>query len=102
MILLAVFAGHAELAAVDGDIHLRHGILTSASILSLENESNALHGSVEPARDLAVRGFQAAHLAELRVEVGGELGTIRVQRVNLLGEQRPAALDFHSAVDRRV
>jgi hypothetical protein len=106
MILLAVFTGHAELAAVDRDIHLRHGILTRhqswTSILSLENESNALHGGVEPARDLAVRGFKATHLAELRVEVGGKLGTIRAQRVNLLREQRPAALNFHSAVDRRV
>ena len=28
MVLLAVLAGHAELAAVDGDVHLRHGDLT--------------------------------------------------------------------------
>ena len=37
------------------------------------------------ARDLAVRGFESAHLGELRVEVGGELGAVGVERVNLLG-----------------
>src|SRR4029078_7882412 len=31
MALLAVLAGHAELAAIDGDIHLRHGTLMAAT-----------------------------------------------------------------------
>ena len=30
MVLLAVLAGHAELAAVDGDVHLRHGTSSDA------------------------------------------------------------------------
>ena len=41
-------------------------------------------------------------LRGLRVEVGGELGAVGVERVNLLGQQRPAAVDFDSAVDRGV
>jgi hypothetical protein len=34
MALLAILAGHAELAAVDGDVHLRHEIFSSSMILS--------------------------------------------------------------------
>ena len=41
-------------------------------------------------------------MRELRVEVGGELGAVGVQRVNLLGQDGPAAVDFDPALHRGV
>ena len=37
-----------------------------------------------------------------RVEVGGELRAVGVERVHLLGQRRRAAIDFDSALDRNV
>jgi hypothetical protein len=34
MAFLAILAGHAELAAVDGDVHLGQGVFSSSMILS--------------------------------------------------------------------
>ena len=44
--------------------------------------------------------FEPAHLAELLIEIGGKLGTVGVQRVHLLGQDGPAAVDFDPALHR--
>ena len=67
MVLLAVLAGHAELAAVDGDVHLRHGMLTACSRrcshrFDSSTEPDVLHRGIDPAGDVAVGGFELPRL----------------------------------------
>ena len=61
-----------------------------------------VHRGIEPSRDVAVGGFEPPRAGGLGIEIGGEPGAIGVERVDLLGQDRPAVVDFAPAIDRRL
>ena len=55
VVFLAILAGHAVLPAIDADVHLSHGLLTS--IVRFEHEPDIFHGGIDPAGNVAVGGL---------------------------------------------
>ena len=63
MLLLAVLAGHAELAAVDGDVDLRHGVpavsvAARSALVRREHGADGVDRGIEPLGDLAIGRLQ--------------------------------------------
>ena len=56
---------------------------------------------IEPTRDLAVRGLEAIATRGLRVEIGGKLGAIGTERLDLRGKLVLAMISQAAALGRR-
>ena len=85
MVLLAVLAGHAELAAVDGDVDLRHRHPLNRWLRARADVSIAASSRRATSR-LAASRLRAR--PSCAVEIGGEPGAVGVERVHLLGQRR--------------
>ena len=92
MVLLPVLAGHAELAAVDGDVHLRHAILmVTARSRSCASSTERMVSIAASSRRAISRlvGLERARARRLRCRVGGEPRAVGAERLDLLGRARP-------------
>src|SRR5439155_2689720 len=58
-----------------------------SAVIGLQHGSDGVDGDVEAARDLAVGGLERARARNRVVEIGGELGAIGSERVQLRGER---------------
>jgi hypothetical protein len=103
MRLLAVLAGHAELAAVDGDVDLRHGVPAqgcgSSALVRREHGADGVDGGIEPLGGLAVGIFQGPRTGGGCIELGGEPGAVGPQRMQLGVERRFAAVGLPPPLD---
>jgi len=52
-------------------------------LVPVEHGADGVDGKIEPARDLAVGGLKPAAARGLRIEIGGKLGTIGAECLNL-------------------
>jgi hypothetical protein len=68
--LLPVLAGDPELSAVDANVHLRHDDLVCGSMfVGVEHGADARDGDIEPARDLAIGGFERPRARDRGIEI---------------------------------
>ena len=100
MVLLAVLAGHAELAAVDGDIHLRHGISSSVC-----DSSTRRMFSIAASSRRAISRFADSRLRTLPSCASRSAASLERSASSAWtcsARMRPAAVDFDPALDRGV
>src|SRR5919109_5017572 len=87
--LFAGLAGHAELAAVDGDVDLRHG---TSALVRREYGADRVDGGIEPLGDLAIGCLQRPIARGRGVELRGKARAIGAERMQLSVECLLAAI----------
>src|SRR3954467_9360426 len=76
------------------------GRAESSTVVRLQQGANGADGGVEPARDLAVGILQRARMRGCGVEVGGKLGAVTAERMQLRGDGLAIVVGLAAALDR--
>jgi len=73
-----------------------------STFMRVEHGADRVDREIEPACDLAVRGLKAIGAGSLCIEIGGKLGSIGAERLDLRGKPILAVVGLAPAFRRRL
>src|ERR1700738_2700575 len=71
-------------------------------LVRVKHGADRVDSKIEPARDFAIGGLETVAARRLRIEIGGELGAIGAERLDLGGEFVLTVIGLAPTLGRRL